>query len=69
MLESCDIPEIDHVRKVESGIQLERISTLKIGQTMKDLPDICSMIHSSVEHREECVMEHLPKKEVVRLLV
>ena len=68
-LESCDIPEIDHVRKVESGIQLERISTLKIGQTMKDLPDICSMIHSSVEHREECVMEHLPKKEVVRLLV
>lgn len=38
-LESCDIPEIDHVRKKETGIRLDRISALKIGQTMKDLPE------------------------------
>lgn len=48
-LESCDIPEIDHVRKVESGIQLERISTLKIGQTMKDLPE--HLQHDSFKRR------------------
>lgn len=48
-LESCDIPEIDHVRKVESGIQLARISTLKIGQTMKDLPE--HLQHNSFKRR------------------
>ena len=48
-LESCDIPEIDHVRKVESGIQLERISTLKTGQTMKDLPKYLQ--HDSFKRR------------------
>lgn len=48
-LESYDIPEIDHVRKVESGIQLERISTLKIGQTMKDLPE--HLQHDSFKRR------------------
>lgn len=48
-LESCDIPEIDHVRKFETGIQLERISTLKIGQTMKDLPE--NLQHKSFKRR------------------
>lgn len=48
-LEICDIPEIDHVRKTESGIQLERISTLKTGQTMKDLPE--HLQHDSFKRR------------------
>ncbi len=48
-LESCDIPEIDHIRKRETGIQLERISSLKIGQTMKDLPQ--SLQHDSFKRR------------------
>lgn len=37
-IETVDIPEINHIRKAETGIQLERISILKEGQTMKDLP-------------------------------
>ena len=37
-LETMDIPEINHIRKSESGIQYERICALKEGQTMKDLP-------------------------------
>lgn len=37
-LEAIDIPEINHIRKTESGIQYERICALKEGQTMKDLP-------------------------------
>ena len=37
-LEDIDIPEINHVRKGETDIQLERIRRLKEGQTMKDLP-------------------------------
>ena len=37
-LEDIDIPEINHVRKGETDIQLERIRLLKEGQTMKDLP-------------------------------
>ena len=48
-LETCDIPEIDHIRKTESGIQLERISTLKIGQTMKNLPE--HLQHNSFKRR------------------
>lgn len=48
-LESCDIPEIDHVRKKETGIRLERISALKIGQTMKDLPEYLQ--HDSFKRR------------------
>ena len=48
-LESCDIPEIDHVQKVETGIQLERISALKVGQTMKDLPEYLQ--HDSFKRR------------------
>lgn len=48
-LESCDIPEIDHVRKEETGIQLERISALKIGQTMKALPEYLQ--HDSFKRR------------------
>ena len=38
-LEGVDIPEIDHLRRSESGIQLERIEFLKVGQTMKDMPE------------------------------
>ena len=38
-IENCDIPEVNHVRHVESGIRLERIKRLKEGQTMRDLPD------------------------------
>ena len=37
-IEEIDIPEINHVRKTENGIQLERICALHEGQTMKDLP-------------------------------
>lgn len=37
-IENIDIPEINHVRKNETGIQLKRICALKEGQTMKDLP-------------------------------
>ena len=48
-LESCDIPQIDHVRKKENGIQLERISALKTGQTMKDLPE--RLQHDSFKRR------------------
>lgn len=48
-LEAHDIPEIDHIRKIESGIQLERISTLKIGQTMKNLPE--HLQHDSFKRR------------------
>lgn len=48
-LESCDMPEIDHIRKVETGIQLERIATLKVGQTMKDLPE--HLQHDSFKRR------------------
>lgn len=38
-LEGKDVPEIDHIRKNETGIQLERIEYLKVGQTMKDMPE------------------------------
>lgn len=48
-LESCDMPEIDHIRKEETGIQLERIAALKIGQTMKDLPE--HLQHNSFKRR------------------
>ena len=48
-LELCDIPAIDHIRKQETGIQLERISSLKIGQTMKDLPK--NLQHDSFKRR------------------
>lgn len=37
-IEDVDIPAINHVRKTETDIQLERIHLLKEGQTMKDLP-------------------------------
>lgn len=48
-LETHDIPKIDHIKKVESGIQLERISALKIGQSMKDLPE--HLQHDSFKRR------------------
>lgn len=48
-LESCDIPEIDHIRKEETGIQLARIAALKVGQTMKDLPEYLQ--HDSFRRR------------------
>lgn len=37
-IEDVDIPEINHIRKKEAGIQYERICALHEGQTMKDLP-------------------------------
>ena len=37
-LENLEIPEIDHIAHKESDIQLKRISALKVGQSMKDLP-------------------------------
>lgn len=37
-IENIDIPEINHVRKNETDIQLKRIHLLREGQTMKDLP-------------------------------
>ena len=37
-IEGIDIAEINHIRKEETGVQLERIKLLKEGQTMKDLP-------------------------------
>lgn len=37
-LEGIDIPEINHIRKTDKGIQYERICALREGQTMKDLP-------------------------------
>jgi len=48
-LEICDVPEIDHIRKQESGMQLERISTLRVGQSMKDLPE--HLQHNSFRRR------------------
>ncbi len=48
-LELCDIPEIDHIRRQETGVQLERISALKIGQSMKDLPE--HLRHKSFQRR------------------
>lgn len=37
-IEDCDIPEIGHVRRKETGLRFERIHALKEGQTMRDLP-------------------------------
>jgi len=37
-IESIDLPEINHIRKQEEGIKLQRIEALKEGGTMKDLP-------------------------------
>lgn len=37
-LATIDIPEINHIRKKEEGINLKRITFLKQGQKMKDLP-------------------------------
>ena len=37
-LENKDIPEINHIRKFEDGIKLQRIQALSEGATMKDLP-------------------------------
>ena len=37
-LEDSNFPEIDHNPHWEKGLRLDRISTLKVGQTMKDLP-------------------------------
>ena len=37
-LEGLELPEIDHTIRKESSIQLQRISRLGVGQSMKDLP-------------------------------
>lgn len=48
-LEQCDIPQIDHIRKQENGIKLERITSLNPGQSMKDLPT--HLQHESFKRR------------------
>lgn len=48
-LESVEIASIDHVFKKEEGIQLERISALQAGQSMKDLPE--HLQHDSFKRR------------------
>ena len=48
-LEDLTISEIDHNPKKESGIRLQRICALKVGQTMKDLP--IQLQHKSFSRR------------------
>lgn len=48
-LENHSRPEIDHIIKEETGIQLERISALLVGQTMRDLPE--RLQHDSFKRR------------------
>ncbi|RFU63683.1 DNA cytosine methyltransferase [Peribacillus saganii] len=48
-LEAVKIPEIDHLPKEESGINFERYSYLKPGQTMRDLP--AELQHDSFKKR------------------
>lgn len=48
-LENIEIPDIDHIFKQESGIQLRRISMLQVGQSMKDLPP--ELQHESFQRR------------------
>lgn len=48
-LEDKERPEIDHIFKKESDIQLARIRALKIGQSMKDLPP--ELQHDSFKRR------------------
>lgn len=37
-LEDVDIPSINHIRKTETGLKMQRILSLSEGQSMKDLP-------------------------------
>ena len=48
-LENLEKPEIDHKRKKEDGLQLDRIIALKAGQSMKDLP--VNLQHDSFKRR------------------
>ena len=48
-IENRDIPAINHIRRIESGIRLERIRLLKEGQTMRDLP--ARLQHESYRRR------------------
>ena len=49
------MPEIDHVARKESGIQLQRISRLKVGQSMKDLPlELQNNSFQRRSHRRVC---------------
>ena len=48
-LELAECPEIDHVFRKESDIQLARIRALKVGQSMKDLPP--ELQHDSFKRR------------------
>ncbi len=48
-LEDAVKPEIDHKPKFEKGIHLQRITALKQGQTMKDLPE--ELQHESFKKR------------------
>lgn len=48
-LENNDIEKINHIRKWETGIKMERIRHLQMGQSMKDLPK--ELQHSSFAKR------------------
>jgi len=48
-LERQNIPLIDHTPRWETGIRMERIVALKVGQTMKDLPE--RLQHESFKKR------------------
>lgn len=48
-MQSVTLPAIDHNSREECGIQLERIKLLKIGQSMKDLPE--NLQHDSFKRR------------------
>lgn len=37
-LENIDLPAINHIRKSENGVKLDRIKALRQGESMKDLP-------------------------------
>lgn len=48
-LEDKEKPEIDHIGKRDTGIKLERIKALQVGQSMKDLPE--KLQHDSFKKR------------------
>ena len=48
-LEGHDIAEINHIRKVEEGIKLQRIESIREGESMKDLPT--ELQHKSYQKR------------------
>ena len=54
-LEGVELPEIDHATHKESDIQLQRISLLQVGQSMKDLPvELQNESFQRRSHRRVC---------------